>query len=102
MKMLSGPAVGTTSSDSKLADESDSLYSFSVHSRPPVIANMSRSIHLPGTLRLGMSYLYAPGQTLDLSFGVGLTPDTPNLQFSVGLPFRMSLRGSKLKKLPTK
>ena len=44
-----------------------------------------------GTLRLGSSYLYAPGKTLDLSFGVGLTPDTPNLQFSVGLPFRMSL-----------
>ncbi|MEO8738024.1 MAG: transporter [Edaphobacter sp.] len=44
-----------------------------------------------GTLRLGSSYLYAPGRTIDLSFGVGLTPDTPNLQFSVGLPFRMSL-----------
>jgi hypothetical protein len=43
MKMLSGPAVGTTSSDSKLADESDSLYSFSVHSRPPVIANTGQS-----------------------------------------------------------
>ena len=44
-----------------------------------------------GSLRLGMSYLYAPGRTVDLSFGVGLTPDTPNLQFSVGLPFRKSL-----------
>lgn len=44
-----------------------------------------------GTLRFGTSYLYAPGKTIDLSFGVGLTPDTPNLQFSVGLPFRMSL-----------
>ncbi|QNI37791.1 transporter [Edaphobacter albus] len=44
-----------------------------------------------GSLRLGMSYLYAPGRTLDLSFGVGLTPDTPNLQFSVGLPIRRSL-----------
>ena len=44
-----------------------------------------------GTLRLGMSYLYAPGKTIDLSFGVGLTPDTPNLQFSVGLPFRFQL-----------
>lgn len=44
-----------------------------------------------GTLRLGTSYLYAPGKTIDLSFGVGLTPDTPNLQFSVGLPFRFSL-----------
>ena len=46
-----------------------------------------------GTLRLGMTYLYAPGRTVDLNFGVGLTPDTPNLQFSVGLPFRMSLWG---------
>lgn len=44
-----------------------------------------------GTLRFGTSYLYAPGRTIDLSFGVGLTPDTPNLQFSVGLPFRRSL-----------
>jgi hypothetical protein len=44
-----------------------------------------------GTLRLGTSYLYAPGRTIDLSFGVGLTPDTPNLQFSVGFPFRVSL-----------
>jgi Putative MetA-pathway of phenol degradation len=55
-----------------------------------------------GTLRLGMSYLYAPGRTIDLSFGVGLTPDTPNLQFSVGLPFRISLWGPQNKKLPTK
>ncbi|MEO6909348.1 MAG: transporter [Edaphobacter sp.] len=44
-----------------------------------------------GTLRFGTSYLYAPGRTIDLSFGVGLTPDTPNLQFSIGLPFRRSL-----------
>ncbi|WP_263367572.1 transporter [Edaphobacter bradus] len=44
-----------------------------------------------GSLRLGMTYLYAPGKLVDLSFGVGLTPDTPNLQFSVGLPFRLSL-----------
>jgi hypothetical protein len=52
-----------------------------------------------GTLRLGTSYLYAPGKTVDLSFGVGLTPDTPNLQFSVGLPFRMGLWGPKPRKL---
>jgi hypothetical protein len=44
-----------------------------------------------GSLRIGTSYMYAPGRTVDLSFGVGLTPDTPNLQFSVGFPFRMSL-----------
>jgi hypothetical protein len=64
--------------------------------------NRCRSFLVEGTLRLGMSYLYAPGRTVDLSFGVGLTPDTPNLQFSPGLPFRMSLWGSKPKKLPTK
>lgn len=44
-----------------------------------------------GSLRVGTSYLYAPGKTVDLSFGVGLTPDTPNLQFSIGFPFRASL-----------
>jgi hypothetical protein len=44
-----------------------------------------------GSLRIGTSYMYAPGRTADLSFGVGLTPDTPNLQFSVGLPFRKML-----------
>jgi hypothetical protein len=44
-----------------------------------------------GSLRLGASYLYAPGRTIDLSFGVGLTPDTPNLQFSVGFPLRKGL-----------
>lgn len=50
-------------------------------------------------MRLGTSYLYAPGRTIDLSFGGGLTPDTPNLQFSVALPFRMGLWGPKPKKL---
>jgi hypothetical protein len=65
-------------------------------------ADLPASYLVEGTLRLGMTYLYAPGRTLDLSFGVGLTPDTPNLQFSVGLPFRMSLWGSKPKNLPTK
>jgi hypothetical protein len=55
-----------------------------------------------GTLRLGTSYMYAPGRTLDLSFGVGLTPDTPNLQFSVGLPFRTTLWGPKPKRLNVK
>ena len=55
-----------------------------------------------GTLRLGTSYLYAPGRTVDLSFGVGLTPDTPSLQFSVGFPFRMPLWGPRQTKVPTK
>jgi len=44
-----------------------------------------------GTLRIGTSYIYAPGRMVDLSFGVGLTPDTPNLQFSVGVPIRRPL-----------
>jgi outer membrane putative beta-barrel porin/alpha-amylase len=52
-----------------------------------------------GALRLGTTYVYAPGRTIDLSFGVGLTPDTPNLQFSVGVPFRFGLWGPKQKKL---
>jgi hypothetical protein len=55
-----------------------------------------------GTLRLGTTYVYAPGKTVDLTFGVGLTPDTPNLQFSVGFPFRTTLWGPKPRKLPTK
>jgi hypothetical protein len=53
-----------------------------------------------GTLRLGTSYMYAPGRTVDLSFGVGLTPDTPNLQFSVGFPWRTTLWGPRPKKAP--
>jgi hypothetical protein len=53
-----------------------------------------------GTLRLGMNYLYAPGRTVDLTFGIGLTPDTPNLQFSVGFPFRLSLWRPKREHLP--
>ena len=44
-----------------------------------------------GSLRIGTSYTYAPGKQLDLSFGVGLTPDTPSLQFAVGFPFRRML-----------
>ncbi|WP_433968270.1 transporter [Tunturiibacter gelidiferens] len=52
-----------------------------------------------GALRLGTTYVYAPGRTIDLSFGVGLTPDTPNLQFSVGVPFRFGLWGPNKKKL---
>jgi len=55
-----------------------------------------------GSLRLGTSYLYAPGRTVDLSFGVGLTPDTPNLQFSVGFPFRLPLWGPKPRKISTR
>jgi hypothetical protein len=50
-----------------------------------------------GALRLGTTYVYAPGKMVDLSFGVGLTPDTPNLQFSVGFPLSMSLWKPKVK-----
>lgn len=58
-------------------------------------ADVPGSYLVEGTLRLGTSYLYAPGRTMDLSFGVGLTPDTPNLQFSIGFPFRRSLWSRK-------
>jgi hypothetical protein len=44
-----------------------------------------------GTLRLGASYVYAPGKNVDLNFGLGLTRDVPNLQFTLGFPFRFSL-----------
>jgi hypothetical protein len=65
-------------------------------------ADIPASYLVEGTLRLGTSYLYAPGRTVDLSFGVGLTPDTPNLQFSVGFPFRLPLWGPKPKKIVTR
>src|ERR1700761_624732 len=44
-----------------------------------------------GSLHVGTSYMFAPGRMLDVSMGVGLTPDTPNLQFSVSFPFRRTL-----------
>ena len=44
-----------------------------------------------GSLRVGTSYMFAPGRMLDVTMGVGLTPDTPNLQFSVSFPFRRTL-----------
>ena len=58
-------------------------------------ADVPASYLIEGTLRLGTTYLYAPGRTVDLNFGVGLTPDTPNLQFSVGFPFRTQLWNKK-------
>jgi hypothetical protein len=64
--------------------------------------DIAASYLVEGTLRIGTSYLYAPGRTVDLSFGVGLTPDTPNLQFSVGFPFRLPLWGPKVAKSPTR
>jgi hypothetical protein len=62
--------------------------------------DITSSSLVEGTLRLGTSYVYAPGKIVDLSFGVGLTPDTPNLQFSVGVPFRTTLWGPRPKKMP--
>jgi hypothetical protein len=44
-----------------------------------------------GTLRFGGSYIYMPGRIIDLSLGIGLTRDVPNLQFTVGVPFRFNL-----------
>ena len=44
-----------------------------------------------GSLRVGTSYMFAPGRLLDITMGVGLTPDTPNLQFSVSFPFRRQM-----------
>ncbi len=52
---------------------------------------LASSYLVEGSLRIGTSYMYAPERTVDLSFGVGLTPDTPNLQFSMGFPFRKKL-----------
>ena len=44
-----------------------------------------------GTFRLGASYIYAPGKNVDLNFGIGLTRDVPNLQFTIGFPVRFAL-----------
>lgn len=44
-----------------------------------------------GSLNVGTSYMFAPGRLLEVTMGVGLTPDTPNLQFSVSFPFRRTL-----------
>ncbi|HSK45673.1 MAG TPA: transporter [Candidatus Binatia bacterium] len=44
-----------------------------------------------GTLRFGGSYIYMPGRIIDLSLGIGLTRDVPNLQFTVGVPLRFNL-----------
>jgi len=53
---------------------------------------------LPGTflteanLRIGTSYVYAPSRAVDVGLGIGLTRDTPDFQFSVAFPFRLSLK----------
>jgi hypothetical protein len=49
------------------------------------------SYQVGGTLRLGGSYIYSAGKIIDLSVGIGLTRDVPNLQFTVGIPLRFGL-----------
>jgi hypothetical protein len=49
---------------------------------------------LPGTvlteagLRIGTSYVYAPSRAIDVSFGIGLSREVPDFNFSVAFPFR--------------
>lgn len=52
---------------------------------------------LPGTylseavFHVGTSYIYAPGRSVDLGLGIGLSRGAPNFQFSVNFPLRFSL-----------
>jgi hypothetical protein len=52
---------------------------------------------LPGTylseavFHLGTSYIYAPGRSVDLGLGIGLSRGAPNFQFSANFPLRFSL-----------
>lgn len=57
---------------------------------------------LPGTylseavFHVGTSYVYAPGRSVDLGLGIGLSRGAPNFQFSVNFPLRFSLiRGAR-------
>lgn len=56
---------------------------------------------LPGTylsvafFRVGTSYIYAPGRSVDLGLGIGLSRGAPNFQFSANFPLRFSLIKSK-------
>jgi Putative MetA-pathway of phenol degradation len=54
-------------------------------------AKIPGSYLVGGSLRLGTSYVYAPGKNVDLNFGIGLTRDVPNLQFTIGFPLRFTL-----------
>lgn len=40
-----------------------------------------------GTLLLGWSYRYAPSQSLNMTLGVGVTRDTPDIQLTLRQPF---------------
>jgi hypothetical protein len=45
-----------------------------------------------GMLRLGATYAYAAGRTIDLNLGVGMTRDTPDFQFTISFPMRLAAR----------
>ena len=52
---------------------------------------------LPGTylsaavFQVGTTYVYAPGRSIDLGLGIGLSRGAPDFQFSVNFPLRFSL-----------
>jgi hypothetical protein len=52
---------------------------------------------LPGTylseavLQLGTAYVYAPGRSIELGLGIGLSRGAPDFQLSVNFPLRFSL-----------
>lgn len=53
---------------------------------------------LPGTylsvayFRVGTSYIYAPGRSVDLGLGIGLSRGAPNFQFSANYQLRFSMK----------
>ena len=55
------------------------------------------SVSLPGTylstavFRMGTSYIYARGRSVDLGVGIGLSRGAPNFQLSVNFPLRFSV-----------
>ncbi len=44
-----------------------------------------------GTFRIGSSYVLAPGRSVDINLGIGLTRDVPDFQLSFAVPFRWFL-----------
>jgi hypothetical protein len=54
-------------------------------------------VSLPGTylseavFNVGTSYIYAPGRSIDLGLGIGLSRGAPDFQLSVNFPLRFSL-----------
>jgi hypothetical protein len=45
-----------------------------------------------GMLRIGTTYAYTAGRTIDVNLGIGMTRDTPDFQFTVAFPIRLSAR----------